>query len=240
MVAGTGAARVVAGIGVWGHCYVLSIRGPTRRTTVFRHRLDDVVMPVGQAQRKGERLPSGARPGDWRSCGAVHVAYDNGLVVHHTRRCGVAVKLSYTFAVRRDSDRVEAMDRPVFGLSNRRRRRSCLVAVGGPIRWRRSGRPRSSRCWSRCRDCGRSFCSGRCGAAIPSCPRVHLANFSGFLQADAYAEFAALYDESQTENWRRWRASCPVRRRAHAGSCRPAANGWSSPNGSASPAHLRD
>ncbi len=157
MVAGTGAARVVAGIGVWGHCYVLGIRGPTRRTTVFRHRLDDLVMPVGQAQRKGERLPSGARPGDWRSCGAVHVAYDSGLVVHHTRRCGVAVKLSYTFAVRRDSDRVEAMDRPVFGLSNRRRRRSCRVAVGGPIRWRRSGRPRSSRCWPRCRDCGRSF-----------------------------------------------------------------------------------
>lgn len=174
MVAGTGAARVVAGIGVWGHCYVLGIRGPTRRTTVFRHRLDDLVMPVGQAQRKGERLPSGARPGDWRSCGAVHVAYDSGLVVHHTRRCGVAVKLSYTFAVRRDSDRVEAMDRLLFGLSNRRRRRSCRVAVGGPIRWRRSGRPRSSRCWSRCRDCGRSFCSGRCGAAIPSYPRASI------------------------------------------------------------------
>ncbi len=29
-------------------------------------------------------------------------------------------------------------------------------------------------------------------------PRAHLANFTGFLQADAYAGFAALYDEART------------------------------------------
>ena len=44
----------------------------------------------------------------------------------------------------------------------------------------------------------------------------------------------------RTGSWRRRRASCPPRRRGHAGSRRPAANGWSSPNGCAVRARLRD
>ena len=41
-------------------------------------------------------------------------------------------------------------------------------------------------------------------------------------------------------SWRRRAASCLRLHRAHAGSRRPAVHGWSSPNGCASPAHLRD
>jgi len=66
------------------------------------------------------------------------------------------------------------------------------------------GRTGTARLWIYVRD-DRPFCGDAAPAAAyfyspdrgGAHPRAHLANFAGFLQADAYAGFAALYDEAR-------------------------------------------
>jgi transposase len=68
------------------------------------------------------------------------------------------------------------------------------------------GRTATARLWIYVRD-DRPFCGDAAPAAAyfyspdrgGAHPAAHLANFTGFLQADAYAGFAALYDEARTK-----------------------------------------